>query len=205
MLTWPKMLVLVITIGVAMLYGYRAMPWSCMDATVTAYWVQAIVSMIAICVALYVANSQAIRENRRQQEALIRDLARSTTMAQAIAQQIGEAIHCVGAALQDLDFPNSRVSLLRLNRAQHLLELLMLQPHPNTLTESLAALFALCNKTESMCSDVFADPNEYYAAATGRDIIALEDEFWENNKEIRILAHDAKKKMSLFGEHQRPA
>lgn len=48
MLTWFRWTTLMIALAVASYYGYRVTPWSCMDVTVTAYWVQAIGSITAI-------------------------------------------------------------------------------------------------------------------------------------------------------------
>lgn len=58
MLTWFRWAMLVIALGAAGYYGYRTTPWSCVDATVTAYWVQAIGSIAAIYWAARIASRQ---------------------------------------------------------------------------------------------------------------------------------------------------
>lgn len=60
-LSWFRWVTLMIALGAASCYGYRATPWSCMDATVTAYWVGAVGSVGAIFSALWLATAETRR------------------------------------------------------------------------------------------------------------------------------------------------
>lgn len=60
-LTWFRWATLMIALGAASFYGYRAAPWSCMDATVSAYWVAAVGSVGAIFSALFLATTETRR------------------------------------------------------------------------------------------------------------------------------------------------
>lgn len=59
MLTWFRWASLMIVVGAVSFYGYRAIPWSCMDATVSAYWVQAVGSITAIVFAYFLGDRQS--------------------------------------------------------------------------------------------------------------------------------------------------
>ncbi|MGK5050753.1 hypothetical protein [Janthinobacterium sp. RB2P8] len=58
-LNWFRWATLMIALSAASYYGYRATPWSCMDVTVTAYWVQALGSIAAILGAFFLGERQA--------------------------------------------------------------------------------------------------------------------------------------------------
>ena len=64
-LTWFRWATLMIGLGAAAYYGYLATPWSCMDATVSAYWVAAIGTTGTLIGTIVLASSEA---RRRQQE-----------------------------------------------------------------------------------------------------------------------------------------
>ncbi|MGK5014977.1 hypothetical protein [Janthinobacterium sp. HLS12-2] len=62
MLTWFRWATLMTALCAAFFYGYRTAPWSYVDATVTAYWVQAIGSVAAIFFSGWYATRQAKRQ-----------------------------------------------------------------------------------------------------------------------------------------------
>jgi hypothetical protein len=64
MLTWFRWATLMIALGAASYYGYRTAPWSCMDATVLAYWVAAIGTIGTLIGTIVIATS----ENRRRKK-----------------------------------------------------------------------------------------------------------------------------------------
>lgn len=62
MLTWFRWTTLMIALCAASFYGYRTAPWSYVDATITAYWVQALGSVGAIFFSGWYATRQAKRQ-----------------------------------------------------------------------------------------------------------------------------------------------
>ena len=61
MLTWIRWITLMFALSVTSYYGYLTTPWSCMDATVSAYWVGAVGSVGAIFAALWLATAETRR------------------------------------------------------------------------------------------------------------------------------------------------
>ena len=63
-LTWFRWATLILVFVAASYYGYQTTPWSCVDTTVTAYWVQAIGSVAAILGAVEIFRRQNIATSR---------------------------------------------------------------------------------------------------------------------------------------------
>lgn len=64
MLTWFRWATLMTALSAASYYGYRAIPWSYVDATVSAYWIQAFGSVGALCGAIWIARADSNRLKR---------------------------------------------------------------------------------------------------------------------------------------------
>lgn len=58
MLTWLRWATLMMALGAASYYGYQATPWSYIDVTVSAYWVQAIGATVGLGIAIFVPYRQ---------------------------------------------------------------------------------------------------------------------------------------------------
>lgn len=65
-LTWFRWATLLITLSAASYYGYRATPWSCMDATVSAYWVAAIGTTATLIGTIWLASAEARRRHAQE-------------------------------------------------------------------------------------------------------------------------------------------
>lgn len=68
-LTWFRWATLMIALSGASYYGYRTTPWSCMDATVSAYWVAAIGTTGTLFGTMWLASSE-VRTRQRERMAL---------------------------------------------------------------------------------------------------------------------------------------
>ncbi|KAB8066245.1 hypothetical protein [Janthinobacterium violaceinigrum] len=65
-LTWFRWATLMIALGAMSYYGYRAVPWSYMDATLSAYWVAAIGTTGTLIGTIALASSEARTRQRER-------------------------------------------------------------------------------------------------------------------------------------------
>lgn len=65
-LTWSRWASMMIALSVASYYGYRATPWSCMDTTVSAYWVAAIGTTGTLIGTIWLATEEKRERSRRE-------------------------------------------------------------------------------------------------------------------------------------------
>jgi hypothetical protein len=65
-LTWFRWATLMIALSGACYYGYRTTPWSCMDATVSAYWVAAIGTTGTLIGTIWLATEEKRERSRRE-------------------------------------------------------------------------------------------------------------------------------------------
>lgn len=65
-LTWFRWATLMTALSGASYYGYRTTPWSCMDATVSAYWVAAIGTTGTLIGTIWLATEEKRERSRRE-------------------------------------------------------------------------------------------------------------------------------------------
>ncbi|WP_101480947.1 hypothetical protein [Janthinobacterium sp. 61] len=87
-LTWFRWATLIIILSITGYYGYRTTPWSVVDVTVTAYWVQAIGTIIAILVSFHLMRKQSAAAVKLVADTDIRTMQRR---AQAVSAVIDRA------------------------------------------------------------------------------------------------------------------
>lgn len=95
-LTWFRWATLMIGLGAASYYGYRATPWSCMDATVSAYWVAAIGTTGTLIGTIVIASSEARRRQREKMTLAVIQAAHCQHKMQAMLQGLERIAELLG-------------------------------------------------------------------------------------------------------------
>lgn len=134
MLTWFRWTTLMIALGAIAYLGGRATPWSCMDMTIAAYWVQAIGSIAAIIGAFSIASYQARKNEKvRVEEKKLSDGGHCYS-CYVIS---GEVLNCMQEMLDNYQVTRSqirqRLIIAKAEEAQNALRILMSKSIPGEL------------------------------------------------------------------------
>ena len=111
-LTWFRWVTLMIALSVVSYYGYRTIPWSCMDATVSAYWVAAIGTMGTLIGTVWLASSEARKRRKEKMALAVIQAAHCQYKIQASLKSFEHIVKLLGPSDKTLIPINNRMSAI---------------------------------------------------------------------------------------------
>lgn len=192
-LTWVRWATLMIALSVVSYHGFHAIPWSCMDTTVSAYWVAAIGTVGTLIGTTWIATT-GTRERRRRELDLALIVSASMIMKlteiRISLRQMGEFLQKTEATSRDgIHWAHRKLSQMPTIEPIDLTPLVIYRSEVAMKLSALVVEIDWCKRQvserDSEEAGGFDDNSLRMIAITGRRLVAAGDRIQQHQDEIR--------------------